>query len=213
MKESLQNKVHLEDVPLRAFKLLMTYIYTGQLPTTSLEELDEGAVLELMKIVDLYGIESLQKILRQYLKKKLTIENVCTIFDRAEFLHLEELSDACQRFIIDNAGAFLKSGTFEGLSATALIRVLSQDAFSVVEIEIFRAFCRWCSSHSSEIERSNVLGTIRLSLITTQDLVTIVRDSRLVSPDLILDAILERKTSKGMLKHRTPRTIGFGLFD
>lgn len=91
---------------------------------------------------------------------------------------------------------------------SALTELLARDSFCAPEVDIFHAVCNWikanpqypeCSSASSD----NPLSSIRLTLMSVAELLSVVRPVGLTSADLLLDAISER-TGKGYnyLPHR-----------
>lgn len=199
MKESLQSEVTLEDIPLRGFKLLMTYIYTGQL---RLKEMDDDTILELLGIAHLYGFGKLQDSLCHHLRENLSIRNVCAIYSVADLLGISDLSEACHRLMIKEPNAVLRSGTFADLARNALLRTISHDTFCADEMEIFKAVVQWCAGRPFAEDHSEVLRVIRLPLIRTTDLVTTVRDSGVIPTDAILDAIKTKKCRKDDLSLR-----------
>lgn len=198
MKESLQDEVVLIDVPLRAFKLVMRYIYTRQL---RLKDLEPDTITEVLGIAHLYGFTKLETSLRQYLRESISFENVCAIYSKAHSLQLGELCDLCHRFILVDPVSILRSESFYDLSEAVLCYTLSQDTFYAEEIEIFKAIAKWCAKRPGE-EHSDVLKVIRLPLIETKDLATVVKESGLFPTDLIFDAIKTRECQKEDLDYR-----------
>ncbi|CAK5080459.1 unnamed protein product [Meloidogyne enterolobii] len=72
------------------------------------------------------------------------------------------------------------------------------------QIEIFNAVKQWIETHpDEESEFPSILAQIRLPLIKVNDLFEHVRESSLISPDQILDAIKDQNTlSSSQLKYR-----------
>lgn len=80
--------------------------------------------------------------------------------------------------------------------------LISRDSFCAPEIEIFQSVQRWVQENS-EIDPSEILESVRLALMTMQELLNNVRDTSLVSPDKILDAIKLQTECRNMeLKYR-----------
>lgn len=200
MKESLQNEVVLNDVPLRGFKLFMSHAYTGQ---SRLEELDEETTLEVLAMAHLYGFESFETTICRHLQKSLSTRNVCATYSRAHRLQLRELLQACRRFIFEDPKSILQEEAFYDLSESEFLDVISLDTFCVDELEIFTAVERWCTRHPTHTDLSNIIHAIRLPLIDTKHLVTTVSDSGLVSEKLILDAIRHKECHAGGIRFRT----------
>lgn len=65
------------------------------------------------------------------------------------------------------------------------------------ELDIFRAICRWIKSNQDEEDpeaKIKVLSAVRYPLMALEELLSVVRESQLVSSDNILDAIQLRNT-------------------
>lgn len=193
MREASQKEVELPNVPLKAFKLLLRYIYTGRL---SLGGLKEDILLDILELSHQYGSEPLQAGLCRYLQEILSVRNVCTIYDKAQLYNLDQLSQTCCRFIDRHAAGILNSEAFLQLSAGALKEMLSRNSFYAKEVEIFEAVHRWYldkEGRVSENTMTEILGQIRLPLMDTTDLLGPVRSSKMFDPDCLLDAIKTKK--------------------
>ena len=94
--------------------------------------------------------------------------------------------------------------SFSNLSGDCIRDIISRDSFCAPEVEIFKAIQNWVKVNDTSVEEcSQTLTGIRLSLITTQDLLKVVRPTNLVQPDILLDAIQSRTESRDMeLKYR-----------
>lgn len=65
------------------------------------------------------------------------------------------------------------------------------------ELEIFRTVCRWIKANQDDEDpeaKIKVLSTVRYPLMSLDELLSVVRESQLVSSDNILDAIQLRNT-------------------
>ena len=76
MKESSESRVTLEAVSLRGMKLLLRYIYTGQV---NCKELSVDSNLDLLKFARINGLEELRTSLSRYLWGILRTQNVCEV--------------------------------------------------------------------------------------------------------------------------------------
>ena len=94
----------------------------------------------------------------------------------------------------ENASLILASPGFLSLSQAAILQLISRDSFFAKEVEIFRAVVSWCEANrdSQRQEASGfaeVLNTVRLPLLGMEDIFAVVRPSKLVDPERLLDAI------------------------
>ncbi len=83
--------------------------------------------------------------------------------------------------------------------------IISRDSFCAPEVGIFCAIHKWVRTNdsASEEEIASILSSVRLSLMSTPDLLKVVRPTGLVSSDVVLDAIQSRTECRDMdLKYR-----------
>ncbi|XP_077997835.1 BTB/POZ domain-containing protein 9-like [Glandiceps talaboti] len=192
-------EIELKDTTSQAFHALLKYIYTGKM---NLQDLKEDALLDILGLAHRYGFTDLELSISDYLRATLNIHNVCLIYDVASLYQLRSLKETCFSFMDNNAADVMSSGAFIALSESALTEVISRDSFCAIEIDIFTAVLEW-SKANSDVDPTNIVRSVRLPLMTLQDLLNIVRPTNLVSPDSILDAIKMREESKDMeLKYR-----------
>ncbi|XP_041109076.1 BTB/POZ domain-containing protein 9 isoform X2 [Polyodon spathula] len=195
MKESQpQAEIPLEDTTAEAFSMLLQYIYTGRV---SLSSEREEVLLDFLSLAHRYGFEQLEDSTSEYLRTILNTHNVCLIFDVASLYSLRKLSTTCCTYIDRNAPDVLASEGFLSLSKLALLTVVQRDSFAAPEKEIFQALCRWCRHNSAE-KPEEVMGTVRLPLMSLAEMLNVVRPSGLLSPDALLDAIKTRSESRDM---------------
>ncbi|MGH0143110.1 UNVERIFIED_CONTAM: hypothetical protein FKN15_035335 [Acipenser sinensis] len=195
MKESQpQAEIPLEDTTAEAFSMLLQYIYTGRV---SLSSEREEVLLDFLSLAHRYGFEQLEDSTSEYLRTILNTHNVCLIFDVASLYSLRKLSTTCCTYIDRNAPDVLASEGFLSLSKLALLTVVRRDSFSAPEKEIFQALCRWCCHNSAE-KPEEVMGAVRLPLMSLAEMLNVVRPSGLLSPDALLDAIKTRSESRDM---------------
>lgn len=192
LKESTQAEVALKVNSLPAFRHLLKYVYSGHLSLTSLKE---EMILEVLGLSHQYGFIDLETAISDYFKETLNIRNVCIIYDTANLYRLESLAETCCQYIDRHALEVIRHESFYTLSVSALKELISRDSFCAQEIEIFHAVYEWYQ-RNSQVDLKEIVPCIRLSLISTSDLLKVVRPSGLVSADEILDAIHARTDSR-----------------
>ncbi|CAD6227476.1 GSCOCG00001163001-RA-CDS [Cotesia congregata] len=192
LRESEQTEIELKETTLPAFKELLKYIYIGHL---SLVNQPEETILDILSLAHQYGFVDLEMAISDYLKEILDIKNVCLIFDAARLYQLSRLTKVCYEYMDTHAIDIIKHSSFLQLSAGALNDLISRDSFYAPEIDIFLAVQSWVKANP-EVDVNEVLGQVRLSLISITDLLNIVRPTGLVSPEAILDAIAARTNTR-----------------
>ncbi|CAJ1077880.1 BTB/POZ domain-containing protein 9 [Xyrichtys novacula] len=196
MKESQpQAEVCLEETRAEAFSMLLHYLYTGR---ASLSSAREEVLLDFLGLAHRYGLQPLEDSTSEFLRTILHTNNVCLVFDVASLYSLSTLSAACCAYMDRHAPEVLNSDGFLMLSKTALLTVVRRDSFAATEKEIFQALSRWCRQHVDGTDTKEVMGAVRLPLMTLTEMLNVVRPSGLLSPDDLLDAIKTRSESRNM---------------
>ncbi|CAH0552089.1 unnamed protein product [Brassicogethes aeneus] len=198
LKESTQAEIVLPDAPLKAFKFLLKYIYTGHM---FLMTLKEDVILDVLGLAHQYGFQDLEAAISDILKQLLALRNVCAILDTAHLFGLDKLVSVCHNFLDRHATEILQHESFLQLSQRSLIELLERDSFFAPEVEIFRGVCHWCKANEDSNDLS--MKCVRLPLMSVADLLSVVRPAGLVKPDSLLDAIAERTNVRlSSLPHR-----------
>ncbi|XP_065563272.1 BTB/POZ domain-containing protein 9-like isoform X1 [Artemia franciscana] len=194
LRESSEDVIELQDASKEAFTHVLRYLYAGCL---SLSSFKEELLLEILGLSHKYSVGDLELAICENLKTNLSLENVCSIYDTAVLFSLESLANAALRFIDGRATDIMRQESFKELSPESLKSIFSRDSFYASEVEIFNSVCEWARANPAE--RNNIptiLESVRFPLMTRLDLLNIVRASGLVSPDMILDAMLQKETVK-----------------
>ncbi|CAG2161843.1 unnamed protein product [Oppiella nova] len=194
MRESQEKEIRLKVSSVQAFKYLLKYLYSGHI---QLKSFKEEMILEIFGLSHEYGFQELEQSICEYLKDTLSIRNVCVIYDTANLFLLKPLADVCRAFIDRQALDVIRSDAFYSLSAPTLKEMISRDSFCAQEIDIFRAVSEWTQRNTTSADvLKDIVSCIRLSLISVNDLLSIVRNSCLVDPNDILDAIQAKNESR-----------------
>ncbi|XP_055524269.1 BTB/POZ domain-containing protein 9 [Wyeomyia smithii] len=197
LSETNQNEIHLE-IPLKAFKALLKYIYSGNM---SLAQMKEENILDTLGLANQYGFTDLEIAISDYLRQVLSLNNVCAILDAAKLFGLEGLTNVCHSFLDRNAGEILQHETFKNLSQDSICSLLARNSFFAPEVQIFQAVNDWCKCNGDGVNAEEVVSKVRFSLMSLEQLLHVVRPSGILNPDLLLDAIAE-KTATSQLPYR-----------
>ncbi|XP_072944054.1 BTB/POZ domain-containing protein 9 [Epargyreus clarus] len=205
MREANQSEVELQ-APLQAFKALLRYVYSGHM---GLSLLREDTVLDMLGLAHQFNFQELESAISDYLRQVLALRNVCAVLDAARLYGLNALLDYCYNFLDRNATEVLQHDSFLQLSVEALQGLLERDSFFAPEVEIFKAVCNWFNANQQWVKadggvmQEKILKCVRLTLMSLEELLTVVRPFALVTPDMLLDAIQEKtKTKSTDLRHR-----------
>ncbi|XP_050538973.1 BTB/POZ domain-containing protein 9 isoform X2 [Daktulosphaira vitifoliae] len=194
LKESHQSEVEISEASVNSFKKLLEYIYSGRM---NLSILKDEVILEIFSLSNLFGFTNLELSLSKYLRSNINVHNVCSMFAAARLYQHKELVLESLIFIDNHAHDVLQSEAFLSLSPEALQEILNRDSLYAYELDIFRAVCRWIKANQDDEypeAKIKVLSAVRYPLMSLDELLSVVRESQLVSSDNILDAIQLRNT-------------------
>lgn len=192
LSESTQSEIQLK-IPLEAFKILLRYIYSGNM---SLAQMKTEHILDTLGLANQYGFTELEQAISGYLREALSLTNVCSILDAARLYCLESLTNVCHNFMDTNATDILSHESFKNLSQEALCGLLVRDSFFAPEVQIFVAVQKWAQNNQDLADIESVVQHVRLPLMSLEQLLTVVRPSGILDPDHLLDAIEEKETAK-----------------
>lgn len=195
--ESGQNEINVQ-VPYKAFKALLQYVYSGVLSLNKMENTID--VLDILGLANQYGFLELEDAISSYLHEILSVENACSILDSARLFGLTSLIEVCHTFMDRNAVNILKDETFNSISEESLCGLLRRDSFFAPEVTIYKAVAIWYK-HNPSADIRKVLELVRLPLMELNHLLNVVRPSGILSSDIILDAIAVQ-AAKDYLNYR-----------
>lgn len=162
-------------------------------------------ILDTLGLSNLFGYTELKHEISSFLKSALCLNNVCHILDASRLYELHSLTDICYTYIDKNAEELLTHESFKVLYKESLICLLTRDSFFVPEIKIFQAIKGWIeNNHDLKPEEiTEVVSHVRLPLINLEDLLTIVRPTKILDANYLLDAIhVKTKSGVTRLQHR-----------
>ncbi|CAF4213167.1 unnamed protein product, partial [Rotaria magnacalcarata] len=105
--------IEIKECKAAAFKILLRYIYTGQI---NLGKETEDTLLDLLGLVHQYGFEQLENSLSMYIQSILSLNNVCIIYDTACLYELKNLREHCALFIDSHGNEIITTNEFLALS-------------------------------------------------------------------------------------------------
>jgi N-acetylneuraminic acid mutarotase len=111
MKESRENEIIIDDWSYEAYYALITYIYTGKLPS------DCSRVDELLGLADQYTFDPLKSLTEKILINSIEVDNACHLLTIADRYSAKELKKFCLGFILKSFDQVVATDAFEQLSA------------------------------------------------------------------------------------------------
>jgi len=197
LKETHSSEIEISlDTPIAAFQNILKYLYTGKL---DIGQEPENQILDLYLLVDIYGVSELQTSLFSFITTHMiNIENVIDVFNFAAKWNFENLKEECFSFLDKNVCKLINGESLNKLAACHFDEFFSRKSAQICEKDKFRVAKGWVTANktASDLDRDIVLKTINLNQIAINDLLKIVRPTKLFGSEKILDAIENRKVEE-----------------
>lgn len=209
LKESFSNKIKLDcnQTPIKAFNLILKYIYCGKIQFTDNDAFDD--IIDVIVLGHLYQLNNLVNDLVIILQSNLSKDNVIVTYNLAQNYGFESLEITCFNYIVNNGYQLLDCQQDEdaidsllSFDAKFLTELFLNDKFCCEEIEIFKFIFNWIIiNRSNAIDEqqfngsiTDLVSSVRLNLISIDDLITIVWSSDLVPKTELHQLICQEKS-------------------
>jgi len=170
------------------FKEVIKFIYTGRMTFPKSPE-----ILEILGLAHVYGLTRLQTSITGCISASLlTLDNVFQFYNVSQLFMLDSLKKHCIDIIDRNPVNFLQHSNFPIIASECVKDIIVRDEFPIEEeIQIFYAVKAWlvANPNASEKDKDEILGAVRFSLISRNELIKTVRPTKLVNSDVIIEAI------------------------
>lgn len=114
-----------------------------------------------------YCVDRLVKECQTFLRKNMTVDDACLVYEHAHIYMEESLKEDCLHVISQIDGEGLRSASFLELCPDCVKSITESDDLSVAECDIFEALMRWSEAECgrqglevTEVNRREVLGDI-----------------------------------------------------
>lgn len=212
MMEKSMSHIEIGEIDPIAMKLLIEFIYTGQLTIT------EANVLNLLPASSLLQLIIIRETCCQFLRNQLQPSNCLGIRKFADTHSCQELQVCSLKYALDNFQEVSLTEEFLSLSYEDIISLISDNHLNVADEEtVYDATIRWIKhdSKSREIHFSTLLSHVRLPLIERNFLINqilvepFVRENN-QAKDLVIEAMKyhlsfeNRSGNSPRTQHRKP---------
>ncbi|KAI1723624.1 BTB/POZ domain-containing protein [Ditylenchus destructor] len=173
LRESITNEVELLDGTVDAFRLLLEYIYSGEMEINSK---DIREVIEILSLAHKYDLTALIAPMEKFLQSSLSILNFAAIYSTSLYYSLPNLTNACMSFIVDHSVEIIKTDEFVELPAKCLepfMMLMSQH--TPIEY-VVAGLTIWLDANPHQLKAFQfVLDVLGLALIKDETRVRIVK--------------------------------------
>lgn len=196
-KAMLENDVwresHQQELPVSPedpdlFKLLLQFMYTGQV------EINSDQVIPLLAMSNYYGVYALKDYCGDLISKTIDIDNVFSLIEIAKQYSCGQLETECAAFLAENFGEMLKQDKLMQLDVDTWAKMLKSDDIQVTsEEDVFDAVVRYADQYdkTKRIETlEKVLPCVRFPLLSSEFLVDHVEENPKLTGVKILHTLL-----------------------
>jgi len=178
------------DTTAAALKLVLKYLYCGQLLVNDLEL---EPVIDVLTLSHRCKLNQVVSGISDYLKDIITIDNVWKIYNASNlFDERNSLAEFCLRFMDRSAVKLLHHDLTFVQSVTNFKLLITRKTFDAPEVEKFKAVYRWINKNP-QLDSKDLVSCISLAKLAQEELLQIVRPTHLVSDSEILDAIQPKR--------------------
>ena len=205
MAESFENTVTLKDVDSRAIELLIDFAYTGKLDVTT------DTVQSLLYASSLLQLSAIQKACSDFLLRQLHPSNCLGIRSFADAHSCSGLLQASEKYIHENFNDVVRNEEFLSLPMEELAALLSCEELNVdSEEDVYNALISWARQNVEERQTflAELLGKIRLPLLSAHFLVDQVEKEELIRQDIACRNLLDEAKNFHMLPERRAKLRG-----
>lgn len=121
MLEKKNSRVEIIDIEEDIFKLLLRYIYSGNLETK-----DTEVLLKLLVAADKYSVKSLVSVCGYRLIDNLSVDNAIQIFITSDLVNVNFLKNTCMNFIMEKKDIIVGTQTYKEIAESSTSNFLTK---------------------------------------------------------------------------------------
>ena len=158
--ESQQEKILLQGVEYEALKLLVDFIYGGEITVT------ESNVESLLSAASLWQLVPVINFCSQFLQEQVEADNCVGILRFADAYGCQDLFNCCQRYILHHFSEVISTEEYVTMPEYLLVDLLKSEELRVrSEEEVLDAVLKWIKYERETRSLLTVLQHVRLPLI------------------------------------------------
>lgn len=176
--ESQQEKILLQGVDYEALKLLVDFIYGGEITVT------ESNVESLLSAASLWQLVPVINFCSQFLQEQVEADNCVGILRFADAYGCQDLFNCCQRYILHHFSEVISTEEYVTMPEYLLVDLLKSEELRVQsEEEVLDAVLKWIKYERETRSLLTVLQHVRLPLIKWKVLSKKIFDDPLIGED------------------------------
>lgn len=173
--------IEMGTVNISGVEHCVEFMYTGKI-SVNLNNIE--AILD---VASMFQLEDVTKLCCDYVNESLAVNNCLVIRAFAEKYRLKDLEEQAEKMAAENLLLLINDKTFAAISKRELIRLLNQNLSSQV---IWSALMVWIMHDPSrKNELSSILGSIKMSQFSVDDLITMTTNQDILTSPKSLETI------------------------
>lgn len=181
-----KNEINVEDACADAYKEFLQFFYLKKI------KLSQEHLQNVFYLCHKYQLDKCSTVCSEFLKKYLTIDQMCMGYQLAIHLEQDDLKEYCEREICSNAEQIWKSEGFLNCDWKILSEIVKTFEFRGREIDVLEACIDWarnsCKQNKLNVDKENirnqlkdVIYDIRFNQISNAEFATYLEDN-IISP-------------------------------
>lgn len=130
--------VKISNISSSTFQEMLNFVYGG---CTNCKVTEWNAIA-IMNAAHEYEIVNLENMICEYLIPKITVQNVCKLYEQSYFFKNQFALD-CEKKLKQETSSILLTDAFLSTSVDTLKRILAFDEMAATECELFDAMLKW----------------------------------------------------------------------
>ncbi|KAJ5077165.1 pep-cterm sorting domain-containing protein [Anaeramoeba ignava] len=142
MKEYQEGKVELTGIPIKIMKVVLTYIYSGNITITQ-----ENAI-EILIFAKKFCFEELASFCTIFIKENISLENVIDLLNLSHQFDCDRVHSYCINFMLKNFQNLFMHPDFSQIQEKDLQQIIQSDNLYVEhEVELFNSLISWAQAN------------------------------------------------------------------
>ncbi|XP_076825297.1 kelch-like protein 36 isoform X2 [Clavelina lepadiformis] len=210
MKEKRENQVEIRGFAATAMKLIVEFIYTGNI------EINKENVCDLLSASNMMQIDDVKEFCFEFLEDSISIETCLTISYLADLYGSDHLEDQVKTFIEENIDDVITTENFKNLSKKELVSLSRKVKTQLSEIALYKAVVNWTKHNREERQDyfQSLFQTVDLTMISSNFVEDVVSCETLVQENFkclktLVDGFVGR-AKKERIKAKGTRILSLG---
>lgn len=137
-----------------------------------------------------YDVKGLEGLCLSFLEDNITAHNALVLYDSALAMEREDIAASAFAVINNDVASAFAAADPANLHEKTIVSLCKHDELYCPELTLFNLVYAWIKAHNpTETQILNILEHVRLPLISSKDLVSVVKPTKVVPLEMYLEAL------------------------